>query len=129
MFEEDYKQEHESLAYTLSTRIKGNHAIFNFELRHLQAYVPEHSIRDYWHRVNDIYENSFSSMTVVSLSPSAEGTRLSPLVCSIAGALEWLLTYVLSRKKRPTQDRLSFLLRIFQKFCCIFIVLSILGIS
>ncbi len=125
-FEEDYKKEHESLSYTLSTRIEKNKAVFDLELKHLQDHIPKHSLRDYWHIVNEIDRKGPPKM-IIAFLPTANFGFL--LICPIAGLCMWPLIYFLSRKKRSTQDQLSFQLGNFQKFYSVITVLSTLFIS
>lgn len=127
-FEEDYKTEHESLFYTISTRIEKNKAIFDLELKHLQDYIPKHSLRDYWHMVNEIERKSPPRLTIALLPTSTENTEFS-FFYSILGIVIWPLLYLLSRKKQATQDLLSFHLGSFQKFYALVTILSAIYIS
>lgn len=114
-FEEDYKKEHESFLYALSTRIDKDKAFFNLELKHLQDHIPQASVRDYWVLVNDIKREAPYKMTIALLPTSIQNTRFS-LFYSIPGLIMWPLLNFSSRKKRSTQDLLSFQLGNFRKF-------------
>lgn len=127
-FEEDYKKEHESLLYTLSTRINKTRAIFNLELKHLQDHIPQASLRDYWVLVNDIGHKAPYRMTIASLLNSTEKVEIS-LFYSIPGLIIWPLLYFFRRKKRPTQDLLNFQLGNFRKFYVVTTVLSAIFVS
>ncbi len=127
-FEEDYKKEHESLLYTLSTRIDKHRAIFNLELKHLQDHIPQPSLRDYWVLVNDIDRKSPYKMIIASLPTSTKKIEF-PLFYMVPGLIIWPLIYFLSRKRRPTQDLLSFQLGKFYKFYFVLTVLSAIFMS
>ena len=125
-FEKIDTQEHESLLYTLSTRIKGNSADFELELKHLQDHVPQNSLRDYWTLVNDIDRKSLPIMTIATLPTSITNFSLFYL---IPGFGMGLLVYLLTRKKRPTQNMLSFQLTKFQGFYSAVAALTTISIS
>lgn len=116
-FEQIYKKEHESLFYTLSAHVERHSADYDFELKHLQDHVSKSTLRDYWNIVNDIEKKAPPDMPIYSRASTGRTSFLS-LYCSIAGLLIWPLLYFLTRKKRPTQDWLSFHLSKFQKFFC-----------
>lgn len=104
-FENVYKQEHESLLYTLSTQIKENSADYNFELKHLQDQIPTISLHDYWCMINDIDQKKPPKMTITSSSDSTEGKDFS-LLYLLVGFFIWPIIYFLSRKKKSIRDRL-----------------------
>ena len=124
---EDYKQEHPSLAYTLTTRIEGHHADFNIELRHLQDHVPFEAIKDYWKTVGEIHNQGLPNITIVDNTVYESG--LFPSWTHLAAALIlWPLIYFFLRKNK-SEDPLSFYLNRFQQFSWIFTVLGVLFLS
>lgn len=127
-FEEQYAPKHESILYTLSTKVEGNSADFDIELKHLQDHIPSASLRDYWALVNDIGRKAPSKIIIASLQTPTKET-VFPLYCSIAGFVIWPLLYLSSRKKRPTQDLLCFQLNKFRKFYFAITILSVILIS
>jgi hypothetical protein len=126
-FEENYTQEHESLLYTLSTRINKNKADFSLELKHLKDHIPQASLRDYWVLVNDI-DHQAPYKVIITALPTSPKDRFSVLYI-IPALIIWPLLCLLSRKKRPTQDLLSFQLGKFRKFSSILTILSAIFIS
>lgn len=64
--EEIYAQEHESLLYTLISKIEGNEAIFELELKHLKDHIPETSCQEYWNIIKDITWKSLPRMMIAS---------------------------------------------------------------
>lgn len=72
-FEQDYKTDHESLLYSLSTRIEKNRASFDLELKHLQDHVPKHSLQDYWCMIHEIARESPYDLLIVPLASSVGG--------------------------------------------------------
>lgn len=127
-FEENYTQEHESLFYALSTRVAANSTDFHFELKHLQDHIPQTALRDYWTLVNDIYRNAPPKINVVALQTPGKKVSFT-LFCSVAGLVIWPLLYLTSRKKRPTQDFLSFQLGKFRKFSSVIIILTAIFVN
>ncbi len=123
-----YKHEHESLLYTLSQHIENNTADFDLELKHLQDHIPQTSLRDYWNTINDIERNAPFKITIADgPAPIGEPTALHFYLT--IGIFLWPVIYFVSRKKRPTQDQLSFYLSKFQRFYIVITVVSALLIS
>ena len=94
---EDYQTDHESLLYTLSTRIEKNRATFDLELKHLQDHIPKHSLQSYWRAVSEIVRKSPGDLTIVSLASPKVGADLR-LICVMAalgavtmGGIIWLV--------------------------------------
>jgi len=94
----------------------------------LQDHIPQLSLRDYWILVKDIDREAPYKMTIASLPTSTKKIEFS-LFYTIPGLIIWPLLYFLSRKKRPTQDLLSFQLGKFRKFYSVLTVLSAIFIS
>lgn len=51
---EDFKQEHQSLFYSLKTEKKDSRAEFELELKHLQDHIPQPALREYWNIIRNI---------------------------------------------------------------------------
>ncbi len=97
--EETYAQQHESLLYTLSTRIGEHHAHFDLELKHLQDHIPQASLQDYWSIVKDINWKGLPRMTIASSSIITKGVDWE-LAGSFVGIGLWILVYSFYRKRR-----------------------------
>ncbi len=124
LFENQYTQKHESFVYTLSTKIKRNSADYLFELKHLQDHVPVSSLRGYWEAVNEISRKAPSNVIIAHLPgllSKDEKQIHRPLYTWIALALLPLI-YFVYRKKRETQDLLSFYLSKSRKFFLVLLV-------
>lgn len=127
-FEKEDKKEHASLLYTLSTHIHKNRAVFHLELKHLQDHIPQASLRDYWALANAIDREAPYKVTIAVLPNPIENTPFL-LFYSIPGLIAWPLLYFFSRKKRLTQDLLSFHIGNFRKFYLVITMLSTIYIS
>lgn len=97
-FKGNYKTEHESILYTLSTRMEKNKATFHLELKHLQDHIPKSSLRDYWRTVNEIKRKGPPRLIIASLSSPEED--FDPVWIGVMTFFGLLLGVNLIRKKR-----------------------------
>jgi len=97
-FKGNYKAEHESILYTLSTRMEKNKATFNLELQHLQDHIPKSSLRDYWRIVNEIKRKGPPRLIISSLSSPEED--FDPGLIGVMVFFGLVLVVNLIRRKR-----------------------------
>lgn len=119
---------HEAFFYNSSMEIEKHRACFNFELKHLKDHIPKHALHDSWQILSEISRRGFPCMTV-AISHGSFLDMNFLLLASLAALIAWVPIYFISRKKRPTQDGLSFHLRKFQIFYTLLNVLSLIALG
>jgi len=127
-FKDNSAKAHEAFFYNSSMEIEKHRACFNFELKHLQDHIPKNALQDSWQMVSEISRRGFPCMTVaISHGSFLDFSFL--LLASLTALIAWVPIYFISRKKRPTQDELSFHLRKFQVFYMLLNVLSLVALG
>ena len=66
-YQDDYWQEHEAFYYGFNTRATAHRVDFDLELKHLQDHIPQPTIREYWSKLNAIYENAIFEIKIADL--------------------------------------------------------------
>lgn len=127
-FKDNSAKAHEAFFYNSSIKIEKHRACFNFELKHLQDHIPKHALQDSWQIVSEIFRGGFPCITVAILHGSFLDFSFL-LFASLTALIAWVPIYFIFRKKRPTQDGLSFYLRKFQIFYILLNTLSLIALG
>jgi hypothetical protein len=124
-FKDNFAKAHEAFFYNSSMKIEKHRACFNFELKHLQDHIPKNALQDSWQMVSEISRRGFPCMTVAISHGSFLDMNLI-FLSSLSALIIWIPIYLVLRKKRPTQDGLSYHLKKAQVF---FIIISSLNLA
>jgi len=124
-FKDNSTKAHEAFFYSSSMEIEKHRACFNFELKHLKDHIPKHALHDSWQILSEISRRGFPCMTVTIARRSFLDMNVI-FFSSLSALIVWIPTYLISRKKRPTQDGLSYYLKKAQVF---YIIISALNIG
>ncbi|MEX0961676.1 MAG: DUF3857 domain-containing protein [Simkaniaceae bacterium] len=127
-FRDNSTKAYEAFFYNSSMEIKKHRACFNFELKHLQDHIPKHALHDCWQMLSEISRRGFPCMTVAASHGSFLDISFL-LLTSFPALIIWFPIYFTSRKKRPTQDGLSYYLKKAQIFYMIISTLNLAAID